>query len=464
MKINLIIYLVLVSFYLLKAQNDTLKMNLQECVDYAIKNSKTIQNASLDEQIANAKVGEIRAIGLPQVSGSVGVQHNLKLRDIFLNPTVPNVFGTPIPNNAVGKDLRVANFFQLPNSIDASLTVSQLLFSGSYVVGLQTAKIYKELSQKSKQKSLIQTKADVTKAYYMALINLERANLFQVNIGRVDSILKQTKALNKQGMVESIDIDRLEVTLNNLITERDKFMNMMLLSNVLLKYQMGMPLDKNIVLMDDLKSVSIDESTIKSEKINYTERVEYQQLQTAKRLQEMDLKNNRWSAFPTIAASLNVGAFTSAKNFGDVFSGNNYFALGGTNSRWANYGLIQLGMTVPIFGGFSKGYKTQQSKLNIKKADNNIQNFEQVVDLQAKQTELMLRNNIKSLQMQERNMKLAQNVSIVTQKKYKQGTGSNLEVITAESSLKEAQINYYNTLFDAITSKVDYDLAVGNIK
>lgn len=464
MKKNIVFALLGLSFLTLKAQNDTLKMTLQECVDYALKNSNAIKNASLDEQIANAKVGEVRAIGLPQLFASAGVQHNLKLRDIFLNPNEPNVFGTPIPTDAVGKDLRVTNFFQLPNSIDASLNFTQILFSGSYIVGLQAAKTYKELSQKSSQNTAIQTKANVTKSYYMALVNMERVNLFNVNIGRVDSILKQTKSLNKQGFIEQIDVDRLEVTYNNLVTEREKFVNMMLLSNVLLKYQMGMTMEKNLVLMDELKNLSIDESTIKSEKINYNDRIEYQQLQTSKKLQELSLKNNRWSALPSVQLSANLGLFTSAKNFGDVFTGSNYFALGNANSRWANYGLVQLGMTVPIFGGFSNSYKTQQSKLNIKKVENDLKSFEQVVDLQSKQSELMLRNNLKSLQVQERNMKLASNVATVTQKKYKQGVGSNLEVITAESALKEAQINYYNSLFDAITSKVDYDLAVGNIK
>lgn len=466
MRNNIIkIALLVLSIQLIHAQNasDTLKMTLQECIDYALKNSDTIKNANLDEQIANAKVGEVRAIGLPQVAANFGIQHNLRLRDIFSENSTNNPFSTRDSEGTIineGKIGKIPNFFQLNNGADASLSISQLIFSGSYIVGLQAANTYKELSKRKTEQTVLQTKSNVTKAYYMALVNLERINLFNNNISTLDSTLEQTKKLNKQGFVETIDIERLEVTMNNLITEKEKFTNMMLLSNVLLKYQMGMPIDKNLVIMDKLGDLKIDEASIMNEKVNYNNRIEYQTLLTAKRIQELDLKNNRWARLPSIKASADLGVFTQNKDL-NIFSSSNF---ANQAHAWSKYGLIQLGMSVPIFGGFSNSYKTQQSKLNVKKADNNLRKFEQVVDLQTKKSELTLRNSIKSLKMQERNMNLAQNVANVTQKKYKQGVGSNLELISAQSALKEAQINYYNSLFDAITSKVDYDLAVGNFK
>lgn len=478
--------------------SDTLKMSLQHCIDYALINNVNIINSKLDEQIAKAKVGEIRAIGLPQLNAQVGVQHNLRLRDIygvasqnnFLSPrSAPSIYfvngvpaqyvnGQPSPDpNATpqpaplivqgqvdpaneGKITKTANFFQLPNTLDASLNFSQIIFSGSYIVGLQAAQTYKDLAAKTTDQTMIQTKANVTKSYYLALINLERMTLFDANILRVDSILSQTEKLRKNGFVEQIDVDRLEVTLNNLITERQKFQNLMLLSNVLLKYQMGMPLEKNIVLLDKINDLTIDANAISSEKTNYTNRVEYTQLQTSKKLAELDLKNNRWSNLPSLVFSGNIGTFTSNTDL-NLLSGKNF---ANPNNIWANYGLLQLGLNVPIFGGFSRINKTQQAKLTLRKTENSLKNFEQTIELQTKQTEINLRNSLQSLETQKRNIKLADNISIVTKKKYKQGSGSSLEVITAESSLKEAQVNYFNALFDAITYKVEYDLAVGNLK
>ena len=164
---------------------------------------------------------------------------------------------------------------------------------------------------------------------------------------------------------------------------------------------------------------------------------------------------------PSLQASLNYGAFTQNSDFFKMFAGSGF---ANDFKPWKTYGLIQVGMNVPIFDGFSKKYKIQQSKMNLSKINYSLSNLESSIQFQTKQSEIMFRNALKSLKNQERNMKLAENVSIISEKKYKKGVGSNLEVITAESALKEAQINYYNALFDAITSKVDYDLAVGNIK
>jgi len=465
--------------------SDTLKMSLQDCIDYALKNNISIKNSKLDEQIARSKVGEVRAIGLPQIYGSIGYQHNLKLRDIygvadstsFLAPRVftpYQVTGTDFSGNTrpftaveqgaltvpEGKVYKTANFFQLPNTLDASLNFSQIIFSGSYIVGLQAANTYKELSAKATDQTMIQTKASVTKSYYLALINLERMSLFDANILRVDSLLSQTQKLQKSGFVEQIDVDRIEVTLNNLITERQKFENLMLLSNVLLKYQMGMPMESNIVLMDELSAMSFDENSLSKEKVNYNNRVEYLQLKTSKKLAELDLKNNQWANLPSLAFSGNLGVFTSNKDL-NVFSNENFAEK---NKMWSDYGLLQLGLNIPLYGGGSRMYKTQQANLTVKKTENSIKDLERAIDLQTKQSEINFNNSIKSLETQKRNMKLAENVTIISQKKYKQGVGSNLEITTAESALKEAQVNYYNSLFDAINSKVEYDLATGTIK
>jgi outer membrane protein TolC len=451
----------------LNAQSaDTLKMSLQECIDYALKNSSSIENAKLEEQVAKSKVGEVRAIGLPQVSATAGIQHNLRLRDIYGESSQASPFAARDPATGQllipeGQIFKIPNIFQLRDGLDASLSISQILFSGSYIVGLQAAQAYKDLAAKSTEQSLVQTKANVTKAYYFTLINLERMYLFDVNIARVDSLLLQTKTLQKNGFVESIDVDRLEVTLNNLLTERQKFENMLVLSSVLLKFQMGMPISNNIFLTEKLKDYTLNENAISDSKADYNNRPEYQQLKVSRRLQELAVKNNNWSAMPTLVASANLGLFTQNSDLGKLFTGSNF---NDKNQMWSKYGLIQLGLTVPIFGGGSRMYQTQQSKLKLKQVDNNIKNFEKAYDLQTKQAELNFKNSIKSLESQNRNMTLAKNVTDVTRKKYKQGVGSNIEVITAESSLKEAQINYYNALFEAITNKVEYDLATGNIK
>ncbi len=448
-------------------KTDTLKMSLAECVDYGLKNSILIKNSTLDEEIASSKIGDIRSIGLPQITGQIGVQHNLMLRETFLQASATNPFLGQLvaaDPSLEGKVTKISNFFQLPNSLDASLNVTQIIFSSSYIIGLQAAKTYKELAQKSTEESKIQTTNNITKAYYLALINLERINLFNTNIQRLDSMLNETKKLQTNGFVEQIDVSRLEVTLNNLITEREKFVNIMLLSNSLLKYQMGMPLESNLVLTDKISTLQIAPSDAPN-KIDYNQRVEYKQLMVSKRLQTLDLKNNRSSYLPTLVASANLGMFTSNSDFG-FFSTQNFFKGydGGwdTNGIWSRYGSINLGLQIPIFDGLSKTYKIQQSKLNIKKTENSQKMLENSIDLQVVQTSLTLNSSLKAMEVQKRNMELAKQINTVVYKKYKQGMSSNFELISSESSLKEAQINYYNALYDALVAKIECDQAQGN--
>lgn len=457
--------IVLLSFVLmqLNAQNDTIKMSLQQCIDYALKNSATIKNISIDEEIAKARIKEIRAIGLPQINATAGIQHNLRLRDFFLLNNTGEAFGTQLPPQSLNKEFRIPNLFQLPNAIDGSVSFTQIIFSNSYLIGLKAAKVYAELANKNSIQSKSQVVSAVTKAYYLTIISTERMKLFDANITRLDSTFNQMGKMNKQGFVEQIDAQRLEVTLNNLKTEREKTNQLLALSGLSLKFQMGMPLETNLQTTENISEISISENDIQTSNIDKNNRPEYMQLTAAKRLQELDLKNQKSAYLPTLALTGDLGVFTSANSLGGVITGKDFYSIDG-KGRWATYGVVTLGLKIPIFDGFARSARVQQSSLNMKKINNNVALLENSIDLQVKSAEVTLKNSIKTVEMQKKNMALAENVATISRKKYALGMGSNLEVTTAESALKEAQVNYYNALFDVVSAKVDFDLATGNLK
>jgi outer membrane protein TolC len=239
---------------------------LEQCIEYALINSVNVQNAQIDQQIAAAKVRETAALGLPQIDGSVSVQHNENLRRFF--STKQRAFGfsglpaSDYPNFLPGLGdndvIASQNFFQLKSSGDAGINVNQLLFSGSYVVGLQASKAYKDLSIKAAVQTREQVIENVTKAYYSVLINRERADLFNNNISRLDSLLKNTVALNKNGFAESIDVDRIRVAYNNLKTERDNFLRFRDLSVELLKFQMNYASDQPIEVVGKIADAKVE--------------------------------------------------------------------------------------------------------------------------------------------------------------------------------------------------------------
>ncbi|CAN0319313.1 unnamed protein product, partial [Phaeothamnion confervicola] len=169
-------------------------LTLQECIDYALENAVTIQNAKLDQSIAESKVKETVGIGLPQISGTASVVHNEKLPRFFTTYGPDGFIQFPadqIPAGIKEGDVIAAeNFFQLKSSGDVGLSVNQIIFNGSYIVGLQASKAYKELSYRATNQSKEQIIEQVTKAYYNVLINKERIDLFTSNIGRLDTLLR----------------------------------------------------------------------------------------------------------------------------------------------------------------------------------------------------------------------------------------------------------------------------------
>jgi outer membrane protein len=423
---------------------------LQQCINYALQNSNTVKNSQADYESALARVGEIRAIGLPQVSGAISVVDNPKLKRFFAqNGASPLIFD---PTKPKGEVLTSPNFFQLRSSADANATISQLLFDGSYVVAISSSSTYRELAQKSIVQSKTQAVEGVTKAYYMVLINQERLKLLDVNLMRLDSTLYQTRAMNKSGIVEKIDVDRLEVAYNNLMTERLKFENMMELSRLLLQFQMNMPLEKNISLADNLNSIQIDSVAPPMSTIDPSQRIEYSMLETQKKLQTYDKKNINAGYFPRLTAFGTGGLFRQDKSIGQLFV-----------NKYYSYSMYGFNLSLPIFDGLSKHYKVQQSKITLAKTENNLAQLKASIDLQGKQAHINYKNSLQTLSTQKRNMDLATEVVRVTKIKYQAGVGSNIEVVNAEASQKEAQTNYFSALFDAIVAKIDLQKASGTL-
>jgi len=442
---------------------------LEQCIEYALVNSIAAQNAIIDQQIASAKVKETVGLGLPQVSGNASLVHNPRLQRFFSTFTGSNGFLpdlSAVPNIRVGDVVSVENFFQLKNSGVASVTINQLVFSGSYLVGLQASQAYKDLSYKTATQTKEQIVQQVTKAYYSILINKERIELFTNNISRLDSLLKSTTALNKNGFAEAIDVDRIKVAYNNLKSEQNKFLNINELGLELLKFQMNYPMDQPITVTGNIQDVKIDVNQASyTDGWDYKMRSDYKVLEANKRLQELNIKNQYAGALPTISAFGNFGYNTQSGDIGGLFTTNSGISDNGLigPDRWYNYSQLGVSMNVPIFTGFQRHYKIQQEKLTLKKIDNGFRSLKQGIDLETKQASISFENAITSLTAQMENMDLASNVSRITKIKYEQGVGSNLEVVDAENSLRQAQTNYYSALFDAMIAKVDLDKAYGKL-
>ncbi len=452
MKLNFFAILAMCVSSVSIAQTDPKVFTLRQCIDYALTNNTLVKNATLDEYISKYKVQEFLGTGLPQASANFSAQHSDPLRRMFLQNTPGSAFSSYFGNAPYGTVVAIPNLFQLKNTADASVTVNQILFSNSFFVGLKAAKTFALLATANKEFSKIQVIENVSKAYYLTVINAERRNLFDVNISRVDSLLKQSRSMYNSGFAEKIDVDRLEVTYNNLLTEKIKSDNMMLISVILLKYQMNMPLDQEFGVFDNIQNIVLD-STITGG-ADYGNRIEYRQLQTQMQLDKLNYKLNQQGYLPTANLSANLGVFNQSPEFDYLTKGHAFY----------NYGTYSFNVSMPLFTGLGRVKRTQQARLNYEKTQNNLERFKSTAAMQTSTSEIAYKNSLQALSVQKRNAELAKEVARVTRIKFTSGTGPNIEVVTAEASLKEAQINYYSALYDALVARVDYDKALGNLK
>ena len=442
---------------------------LDQCIDYALKNSISVQNSVLDEEIASAKVKETIGIGLPQISVDASLVHNPKLSRFFTTSSGPDGFLgdlSSVPGIQTGDVIAARNFFQLQSSGGASIGLNQLIFNGSYLVGLQASSVYKDLAVKTGNQTKEQIIQQVMKAYYAVLINKERIDLFANNIARVDSLLRNTKALNENGFAEAIDVDRIQVTLNNLLAERNKFLNLNDLGIEVLKFQMNYPMDQPLEVAGSINEVQVDTNLEHyKEGWDYKIRPDYQLLETNRKLQALNVKNQNAAFMPSLNAFATFGYSTQSPKIAGIFQTNtqieDYGGLG--PDTWYNYSQIGLSLNVPIFSGGQRYYKLQQEKIALNKVDNGFRSLKNGIDLEIRQASLLFENSIATLETQRANMDLASRVAQVTKLKYEQGVGSNIEVVDAENSLRQAQTNFYGAMFDAMVAKVDLDKAYGKL-
>jgi outer membrane protein TolC len=432
----------LFGFAVASAQQQGSAFTLPQAIEYAVKNSPNYQNAELDQKSAEYRRREVSGLGLPQISGSVDIKDYIELPTSLLPG---QFFGAP-----AGTYIPVK--FGTKYNATAGLNASQLLFSSDYIFGLKASKEFINLSRISVTRTKSELASQVSKAYYNVIVNRDRIKLLDANIVRLKKLYEDTKAINQQGFAEQIDAERLEVAYNNLMTEKDKTVKLIGLSETLLKFQMGYKLSEPITLSDSL-NIEIGNFQELSAKADFSARPDYQLMQSQQKLLDVDAKRLKWGYLPTLAA---YGAYqyNAQRQEFDLFD---------TDQNWYKIALIGVTLNLNIFDGLQRYNKIQQAKVASLKNKNMLRNIEMAAELETTVASISYNNAYSSALVQKKNMELAQHVYDVAQKKYQGGVGSNLEIVTAETSLKEAQTNYYNAIYDMLVAKVDYMKATGTL-
>jgi outer membrane protein TolC len=418
--------------------------SLADCIKYAYEHQDSVKNAELDLKNSEYTIKQLIGQGLPQLTGSASFQDYLQIPVTLIPGEFFNQPGTYVPLK-----------FGVKYQSALGLNLDQKIFDPTYLISLRNRGIYTELFTKELTRTKIQTNVSVTKAYYQVLVSNEQVKLLDANIAQLKQQLDQTTESNKQGFVEKIDVDRLSVLYNNLITNKENVVRSLVLNYELLKFQMGMPIKLDLVLtdrLDDIKLNSFDEATASTVDTSfYKNRIEYSLLQTNEHLTEIDVKRRKSAYLPSISF---FGALSSS------YQDNSFSNLYSTNFPSSYIGLR---LSLPIFTGFQHTYQTKQAQIAQQKAQNNLDDAKNAFSLQASVAKTTYLNGLQSLNNQKRNQELAREVLRVAKIKYQQGVGSSIEVTQAQTALEASDNDYIQALYNALISKVDLDKAYGKI-
>jgi outer membrane protein TolC len=416
---------------------------IADCVNYAYTHQHDVVNSSLDVKSAGYHVKEIIGQGFPQINGGASFLDYLKV------PT------TLLPGDFFGKPgTEVPVKFGVTYSSGLSVNVNQIIFDPNYFIGLAGRKTYKELYQRSYTRTRIEVNVNVTKAYYQVLVSLEGLKLLDADISQLKQQMDETVARNKQGFVEKIDVDRITVQYNSLVTLRENTMRMLGLNYQLLKFQMSMPIEKELTLKDKLEDIQLNATV--ADNVNdttvYHNRIEYGLLETQKRLNEYNVTSKKGQFLPKLSANFTYAPAFQSNAFGSLYS-NNYQSA-----------YVGLTLSVPIFTGLQHINQLRQSQITVLESQNDLIEMKNAINLQVYQSRVSYINGLQTLNDQKKNRELAQEVLRVSKIKYQQGVGSSIEVTQAQTAVQDADNSYIQGLYNALISKVDLDKAYGRIK
>jgi len=418
-------------------------LTLEECISLALENNENLKNSYLEEKISTALSKEYLSVGLPQISFDGGIKYNHEVQKSIID------ISRFMPGVPEGTEQEV----QFGQTYDGrmDLYVNQMIFNGSYFVGVSASRELIRLSEKMTKRNIIDIYESVQKAYFTALNTKSRIDLVNGNLDRLSELLDQTNKLYENGFVEKLDIDRITVSYNNLKSEKIKADRLYDLSISVLKFQIGLPIEIEIELIGELSEDLINNFSYELKDFDYSKRIEYSILQTDKNLKSYDLKNNRSQYLPQIYANYNYGYNSSASQSNLFFN----------SDRWKKFGTLGFLVVIPIFDGFLKRSKINQSKYKIEQIENQMMFLERSINLQINQSLANFENSKESLEITRKNLNLAKDVYYASEKKYSEGVGSNLELIDSNNSLKTAQNQYYNALYESVIASIDIKKTLG---
>jgi len=417
--------------------------SLDQAISHALTNNRSEINAGRDIEIAKKKKWETTAMGLPQINGAVNYQDNFKLQTSLLPA---EIFGGP-----KGQFSEVT--FGTKHNGGGSLSLTQLLFDGSYVVALQASKIYLQFYENYKVKTDSEVKEMIINAYGNVLLADESAQILQKNKAILEKTLFDTDQIYKNGLIEEENVEQLKITLSSVNSNLNYVTRLKEIGLKMLKVNLGIDIDETLTLTDKLELLAKNnlDLALKNGEFDPKGNINYIISQNFVDQRNLEMKLQKSKALPTLAAGVNFGY----NSFGNTFSFFN------SNQRYFNYSNLGVSLNVPLFSSFARSARTQQAKIALEKAKSDLTDAEQKLKLGYQNAKSNYEYSVEQYNSSKENLKLAERIEKKQQIKFKEGLSSSFDFTEAQRQLYSSQQSYLQTMVDIINKKAALEKLIG---
>lgn len=410
---------------------------LDEAIKYGLENNRNLILAGKDIQVAKEKKWETTAMGLPQVNAGLDYLNNIQIQRSLIPA---EIFGGP-----TGTFAEVA--FGTKHTVNARASLQQLIFDGSYLVALESAKVFLDIFDKAKAKTEVEIKATIINSYCNVLLIDENIKILEKNIVSLEKTLFETSQYFKNGLIEEENVEQLTITLSTLKNTMNNSTRQRKIALDMLKIMIGLELNNQLNLKDNLESITQKNNSLPNTTFDFNNNIDYIIQKNNETQKKLLLKLEKSKYLPSLAANLNFGY----NSFGNEF---NFF---NSNQRWLNYSNVGVSLNVPVFSSFARKSRNQQAKIELEKATIQLNDLQENLKLQHQAALSNYQFSLEEYQNSKTNLKLAERIENKQKIKFKEGLTTSFEFTDAQRQLYQAQQNVLQAMIQVINNKTKLD-------
>lgn len=439
MKKTLLILSVFITITSWAQQEQQYQFTLQEAINFALDSNYTAINARRDIAKALKQKWETTATGLPQLNANVAYNNNLK-QPVTLIPG-------EISGGAPGTFVPVV--FGTEQNANATATLNQLIFDGSYLVGLKAAQTFLRFSENTTEKTRLEVRKGVINAYGSVLLSNELIAIFEKNKKALEDNLYETQQIFKEGLTEEESVEQLEVTLLDVTTQLSNARRTNVIAKQMFNLALGIDVDAPVVLTENLDALILQNANLAllQKELSVEENVDYKIALNLTEQRDLEMQLEQSKALPTLTAFVNYG--TAA------FS--NSFTFLNSEQPWFQSSLLGLNLNVPIFSSGMRAARTQRAKIALEQAQTQLDQTTQEVTLALNSARSNYQFAIEKYENAKKNIALSERIETKNQIKFTEGLSTSFELRQAQTQLYSAQQQYFQSMLDLINAKAEIE-------